>query len=86
MEEDDFSVPVCQGLIKPLTIMGISRNAMIINVAAGAAFVVAVRNPWMLPVFFLTHWLLYIACKKDPMVIDIFIKKYIKQKSYFFEG
>ena len=26
------------------------------------------------------------ACKKDPDVIKIFMKKYIKQKNYFYEG
>ena len=74
MEEniEELAVPVCQGLIKPLTV--------------GTAFVIAVRAWYMLPFFFLTHYLLYIACKKDPMVIKIFIKKYIKQKNYFYEG
>ena len=70
MEEsiEDLAVPVCQGLIKPLTI------------------VIAVRAWYMLPFFILTHYLLYMACKKDPMVIKIFIKKYVKQKNYFYEG
>ena len=88
MEEelDGFQVPVCQGLVKPITILGISREAMILNVGVGTAFVIAVRAWYMLPFFFLTHYLLYIACKKDPMVIKIFIKKYIKQKNYFYEG
>ncbi len=86
MEDEDFSIPVCQGLIKPLTIMGVSREAMILNVAAGTCFVVAVRAYYMLPFFFLTHYLLYLVCKKDPLVIKIFLKKYIKQKNYFYEG
>ncbi len=88
MEEelDGFQVPVCQGLVKPITILGISREAMILNVGVGTAFVIAVRAWYMLPFFILTHYLLYLACKKDPMVIKIFIKKYIKQKNYFYEG
>lgn len=67
MEEniEELAVPVCQGLIKPLTIAGVSREAMILNVGVGTAFVIAVRAWYMLPFFFLTHYLLYIACKKE---------------------
>ena len=82
----ELKIPVCQGLIKPLTIAGISREAMILNVGFAASFVLAVRAWFMLPLFFFTHYLLYLACKKDPDVIKIFMKKYIKQKNYFYEG
>ena len=43
MEEelDGFQVPVCQGLVKPITILGISREAMILNVATAAIFVLS---------------------------------------------
>ena len=63
MEEsiEDLAVPVCQGLIKPLTIAGVSREAMILNVGVGTAFVIAVRAWYMLPFFILTHYLLYLA-------------------------
>ena len=74
---EELKIPVCQGLIKPLTIAGISREAMILNVGFAASFVLAVRAWFMLPLFFFTHYLLYLACKKDPDVIKIFMKKYI---------
>ena len=80
---EELKIPVCQGLIKPLTIAGISREAMILNVGFAASFVLAVRAWFMLPLFFFTHYLLYLACKKDPDVIKIFMKKNIKQKNYF---
>ena len=83
---EELKIPVCQGLIKPLTIAGISREAMILNVGFAASFVLAVRAWFMLPLFFFTHYLLYLACKKDPDVIKIFMKKYIKQKNDFYEG
>ena len=83
---EELKIPVCQGLIKPLTIAGISREAMILNVGFAASFVLAVRAWFMLPLFFFTHYLLYLACKKDPDVIKIFMKKYVKQKNYFYEG
>ena len=83
---EELKIPVCQGLIKPLTIAGVSREAMILNVGFAASFVLAVRAWFMLPLFFFTHYLLYLACKKDPDVIKIFMKKYIKQKNYFYEG
>ena len=83
---EELKIPVCQGLIKPLTIAGISREAMILNVGFAASFVLAVRAWFMLPLFFFTHYLLYLACIKDPDVIKIFMKKYIKQKNYFYEG
>ena len=37
-------------------------------------------------VFFITHYLLFRACKKDPEVINIFLKKYIRQLDYYGEG
>ena len=36
---EELKIPVCQGLIKPLTIAGISREAMILNVGFAASFV-----------------------------------------------
>ena len=79
MEEniEELAVPVCQGLIKPLTIAGVSREAMILNVGVGTAFVIAVRAWSMLPFFFLTHYLLYIACKKRSNGYKNFYKKNI---------
>lgn len=62
--EEDFQVPVCQGLIKPLTILGVSREAMILNVALGASFVIAVRAVYMLPIF-LSHIICCISCVKE---------------------
>lgn len=88
MEEelDGFQVPVCQGLVKPITILGVSREAMILNVATAAIFVLSLRLYYLFWVFFITHYLLFRACKKDPEVINIFLKKYIRQLDYYEEG
>ena len=88
MEEniEELAVPVCQGLIKPLTIAGVSREAMILNVATAAIFVLSLRLYYLFWVFFITHYLLFRACKKDPEVINIFLKKYIRQLDYYGEG
>lgn len=53
MEEelDGFQVPVCQGLVKPITILGISREAMILNVATAAIFVLSLRLYYLFWVF-----------------------------------
>ena len=76
MEEelDGFQVPVCQGLVKPITILGISREAMILNVATAAIFVLSLRLYYLFWVFFITHYLLFRACKKGY--------KYIFKKIY----
>ncbi len=83
---EDLAVPVCQGLIKPLTIAGVSREAMILNVGMATAFTLAIRAWYTLPLFIISHFLLKKACKKDPLVINIFLKRYVKQKNYFYEG
>lgn len=83
---EGYQVPVCQGLIKPNTIMGISREAMILNGTMATVFIFSLRLWYMFPVFLITHYLLYRACKKDPEVINIFTKHYVKQPDYFREG
>ena len=42
---EELKIPVCQGLIKPLTIAGISREAMILNVGFAASLGGAVKQP-----------------------------------------
>lgn len=84
--EEGFYVPVCQGLIKPITIMGVSREAMILNGTLATVFIFSLKLWYMFPVFIVSHYLLYRACKKDPEVINIFQKKYIRQPDYFSEG
>lgn len=86
MEEEGFYVPVCQGLIKPITIMGVSREAMILNGTLATVFIFSLKLWYMFPVFIVSHYLLYRACKKDPEVINIFQKKYVRQPDYFSEG
>lgn len=85
-EYEGFRVPVCQGLIKPLTILGVSREAMILNVASAAIFILVLRLYYLFWIFLITHYLLFRACKKDSEVINIFIKRYIRQKDYYEEG
>lgn len=85
-ELEGFRVPVCQGLVKSLTILGVSREAMILNVASAAIFILVLRLYYLLWIFFITHYLLFRACKKDSEVINIFIKRYIRQKDYYEEG
>lgn len=83
---EEFEVPICQGLIKPVTILGISREAMILNVTLATVFILPLKLYYTAPLFFVTHYLLFLVCKKDPDVINIFSKHYIKQKEYYFEG
>ena len=51
-----------------------------------AIFVLSLRLYYLFWVFFITHYLLFRACKKDPEVINIFLKKYIRQLDYYGEG
>lgn len=80
------SIPVCQGLIRPEMIAGVSKEAMIANVALGAIFALALKLPYMLIFTLIIHFVLVAICKKDPLVLTIFLKKYIKQKDYYHEG
>jgi type IV secretion system protein VirB3 len=79
-------VPVCQGLIKVETIAGVSKEAFIMNIMLGAIFIMVLDIPFMLFITLIIHLILVLICKKDPQIITIFIKKYIRQKDYYHEG
>lgn len=83
---EDLAIPTCQGLLKTTTILGISREAMILNVTTAICFVWAMKLWYMLPLFIVIHYLLFLACKKDPEVINIFCKFYIRQLDYYEEN
>lgn len=83
---ESLKVPTCQTLLKPQTIMGISREAFILNVAFGLCFVVIFESVIMLLFSLILHFIIYFFTKKDPLVLTIFLKKYIKEKEYYHEG
>lgn len=83
---ENLKVPTCQTLLKPQTIMGISREAFILNVALGLCFVVIFESVIMLLFSLILHFIIYFFTKKDPLVLTIFLKKYIKEKEYYHEG
>lgn len=79
-------VPVCQGLIKPQTIMGVSREAFILNITLGGVFLLALKQPLLVVINFIIHFILRGVCKRDPLLIKIFFKRYSKQRDYLNEG
>ncbi|STO26880.1 Type IV secretory pathway, VirB3-like protein [Fusobacterium necrogenes] len=83
---ENLKVPTCQTLLKPQTIMGISREAFILNAALGLCFVVIFESVIMLLFSLILHFMIYFFTKKDPLVLTIFLKKYIKEKEYYHEG
>lgn len=80
-----YKIPVCQALVKTPTILGISRDAFFINAGAATVFILSLRVYWMIIFFIITHILLGIICNKDPQIIEIFLKHYVKQKNYYYE-
>ncbi|MGL4976796.1 MAG: VirB3 family type IV secretion system protein [Cetobacterium sp.] len=76
-------VPVCQGLIKTETIMGISREAFIMNSTLGAMFLLGFRQPYLLIINLFIHFGLKLISRRDPLIIKIFFKRYLKQNEYF---
>lgn len=83
---ENLKVPTCQTLLKPQTIMGINREAFILNAALGLCFVVIFESVIMLLFSLILHFIIYFFTKKDPLVLTIFLKKYIKEKEYYHEG
>ena len=83
---ENWKVPVCEALIKPNLIAGVSREAFIINVTVCVIFVLSLQIYWMMIFSLITHKILVEICKKDSQAIDIFMKRYIKQKNYYYEG
>lgn len=83
---ENLKVPTCQTLLKPQTIMGIGREAFILNAALGLCFVVIFESVIMLLFSLILHFIIYFFTKKDPLVLTIFLKKYIKEKEYYHEG
>ncbi len=82
----DLRVPICQGLTITPTISGISKEAFIINTMLAVCFVMILQLYWMALFFGITLKLLRMICKKDPLVLTIFLKDYIKQEDYYHEG
>lgn len=83
---ENLKVPSCQTLLRPQTIMGISREAFILNAALGLCFVVIFESIIMLLFSLILHFIIYFFTRKDPLVLTIFLKKYIKEKEYYHEG
>ncbi|MEG9320141.1 VirB3 family type IV secretion system protein [Fusobacterium varium] len=83
---EKLKVPTCQTLLKSQTIMGISRDAFILNAALGLCFVVIFESIVMLLFSVILHFIIYFFTKKDPLVLTIFLKKYIKEEEYYHEG
>lgn len=83
---ENLKVPTCHTLLKPDTIMGISREAFILNVALGMCFVIIFGSVVMLLFSVLLHFIIYFFTRKDPLILTIFYKKYLKEKEYYHEG
>lgn len=83
---EDWNVPVCEALMKPILIAGVSREAFILNVTLCVIFVLALKLYLMVILHLIIHLILVQVCKKDSQVIQIFLKRYIKQQDYFYEG
>mgnify|MGYP003372876302 CR=1 FL=1 len=85
-EIDGYKLKVCKALIINQTIAGVDREAFILNATLGYLFIAQYRQFYMIPVILLIHNILYRICKKDPLVVKIFIYKYLHQRDYFYEG
>lgn len=83
---EGYRLPVCHGLIQVPTILGITREAFILNVLLALVFAMVLRAPYLAVINLGAHYILGEVCKEDPLVIKIFLKKYLKQKDYFYEG
>ncbi|MFR4519443.1 MAG: VirB3 family type IV secretion system protein [Fusobacterium sp.] len=83
---EDWNMPVCEALIKPILIAGVSREAFIMNITGLAVFVLSLKMLIMIPFFVIIHIILVNICKKDSQIINIFMKRYVKQQDYFYEG
>lgn len=85
-ERKELEFPVCEALVKPVLIAGVNREAFILNVTLCIIFVLALKLYVMSLFFLVIHLLLVKICKKDSQIINIFMKRYIKQKDYYYEG
>ena len=85
MDDDLTFIPVCKALIKPSTILGVSREAMILNCTLAVLFIYGLKLWYTFPLFFITHYLLLLVCKKDPQIVMIYFKDFIKQQDYLSE-
>lgn len=83
---ESLKVPTCQTLLKPQTIMGISREAFILNATLGFYLIFLFESIVMVLFPLILHFMIYFFTKKDPLILNIFFKKYIKEKEYYHEG
>lgn len=85
-EIEGYKLKVCKALTINQTIAGVDREAFILNATLGYLFVVQYRQLYTIFFILLIHNILYRVCKKDPLIIKIFISKYLVQRDYFYEG
>lgn len=83
---EGLKVPTCHTLLKPNTVMGISREPFIFNIAIGMCFVILFGSAVMMLFSGILHIIIYFFTKKDPLIFTIFLQKYIKEKEYYHEG
>ncbi|MCF0172070.1 MAG: VirB3 family type IV secretion system protein [Fusobacterium varium] len=81
---EGYQVPVCRALTVYPTIAGIPREAFIILVSLTFLFLVIYRAFFTLPIFIILYLVLRKVCKKDPLIIKIILKCYLKQRKYFY--
>ena len=81
---EGYKIEVCRALLEEQTIAGVQREVFIAHFGIAITFILLFRMLYTIPIFLCTYHILYRICKKDPLVLKIFFKKYIKQRDYFF--
>lgn len=81
----DLSLPICVALTQPSTLGGVSKEAFILNIMGALIFTVPLKLYYMSIVFIIIHFALVKICKKDALILTIFLKDYMKQKDYLNE-
>lgn len=76
-DSSGFKIPIHQSCLRPKLIMGLPRIPVILLWTTMAAFVLGLRQLWMLPIGIALHVVLREVAKHDPYFFDV-IKGSIK--------
>lgn len=79
-------IRISKNLLKAETVLGVDIVGFVFNLLIGL-FVTFVCKLFYMGFFFLfTHFILRRICKKDPQIITIFLKSYLKEPKIYYKG
>ena len=79
---DPLTVPVGKTLLERFRLLGVDRRWTVIEIAIALLFAFGLRNGTVLAAPVVTHFLLWLACRRDPEQIACYLR-YRRQGDHY---